>query len=156
MKIRFLLGVAGVILLVSALGKWFLLSKNNVVSMGPFLGNDNIRLYWVLHFLAALEAITASYALFEPSRKVVDIICYWALLFTSYRITIYIFGFNAPCSCLGDIPQLIGLGQGADKIVSWTVYGVFILVACALYSTYYLASAAKESSLEPLTPTSKQ
>jgi|GEM_PF-6843349 len=129
---KILFRAAGLLLALSAIGKIYLLHGKSAGTFGSFLGQEAIPLYWVLVGAVALELTLAAYACFSPSSKTAYQLVYLGLFFTTYRVTILVFDFKAPCSCLGDLPQLLGVGKGADHWLSWMVYLLYVGISMCL------------------------
>ncbi len=129
---RILFFAVGALLLTSAATKWHLLHVKRSVDLGWFLGNLSIPMYNVLWVVLFLESALAGCAFFVQTSKTLLGLIYLAGIFSSYRIVIYALDIHAPCSCMGDFPQLLGMGKGAENILSWMLYGTYILLLIAL------------------------
>lgn len=119
------------LLIASGLAKWHLLLKKKFL-VGSFLGLDAVPLGYVLATVVAVELIIGVYIFRTRSAERAFLLLFLAGAFGAYRLVIHFFDISSSCSCLGAIPQLLGMGHGADNVLSYSVYGIFLGMALVL------------------------
>jgi hypothetical protein len=146
-SLEILYWAASFILVASALAKWHLLITKQF-NVGDFLGIPNVPLSWALMAGVVLELGIGGFVVSTKSRDRAFALLFLAGTFGAYRLTLLTFGIGASCSCLGSIPQLFGMGQGADNVLSSGIFASFLALVIVINWLEAKAAQREEKQAE--------
>lgn len=126
--LRNLYYAAAALLAFSGTMKVILLSSKRLDTLGWIFESEIVPMWTAIAVSVALEVLVVGYIFFSksPSRATALLALFGA--FTAFRTVNFIYDFKVSCGCLGAFPQLLGLGQGGDRALTWAIFWLFALL----------------------------
>jgi len=135
-----LLGVAGFAKIIASMGETPAL--RDVDPLFEFLTNRQVA------FIVGLIEVATAVSLFLRTSPVIKLlmICSLGLMFSSYRLGLWIVGAKKPCGCLGDLGNWVGLSPSATEVVTRCLLGAMLAGSIAYLWRCYMRP---EGTLQP-------